>query len=155
MTFLVNVRHIFYGLSMIEPFAHMGRKKPYMIFSLTDETYSLLISVKNKEHSHQLMFLIALLDQCYWLIGTVLGSLIGSLLPFNTNGIDFALIALFVVIFTEQWLTTTNHRPALCGVACALLSLIVFGADQMVIPSMILIVLVLMAMKKKVGDDYD
>ena len=101
------------------------------------------------------MFLIALLDQCYWLIGTVLGSLIGSLLPFNTNGIDFALIALFVVIFTEQWLTTTNHRPALCGVACALLSLIVFGADQMVIPSMILIVLVLMAMKKKVGDDYD
>lgn len=153
MTLLVNVRHIFYGLSMIEPFSHMGRKKPYMIFSLTDETYSLLVNIKNEEgHADKLMFLISFLDQCYWIIGSILGSLIGSMLPFDTTGIDFALIALFVVIFTEQWLSCSDHRPALCGTACGLLSLVVFGAENMVIPSMILIVLVLMAMKKKAGD---
>lgn len=150
MTFLVNVRHIFYGLSMIEPFSHMGKKKPYMIFSLTDETYSLLVNIKNEEgHANKLMFLISFLDQCYWIIGSILGSLMGSMLPFDTTGIDFALIALFVVIFTEQWLTSVDHRPALCGVICALISLVLFKAENMVIPAMILIVLVLMAMKKK------
>ena len=82
-----------------------------MIFSLTDETYSLLVNIKNEEgHADKLMFLISFLDQCYWIIGSILGSLIGSMLPFDTTGIDFALIALFVVIFTEQWLSCSDHR---------------------------------------------
>ncbi len=150
MTFLVNIRHVFYGLSMLDKFREMRKKKLYMIFSLTDETYSLLCSVDippgvSKE---DFLFSIALLNQLYWIVGSIIGSLAGSLIFFNTSGIDFAMTALFVVIFTEQWLSSKNHLPALIGFIATLAFLIILGPDSFLIPSMITILLLLLAFKK-------
>ena len=107
MTLLLNCRHIFYGLSFLETFHAMGRRKWYMIFSLTDETYSLLCSVKTPEgiDAGDMRFWIAILDHSYWILGSVLGTIIGGILPFDTTGIDFAMTSLFTVIFVEQWLS--------------------------------------------------
>jgi len=119
MTLLLNCRHIFYGLSFLETFHAMGRRKWYMIFSLTDETYSLLCSVKTPEgiDAGDMRFWIAMLDHSYWILGSVLGTIIGGILPFDTTGIDFAMTSLFTVIFVEQWQSTKCHIPALMGLA--------------------------------------
>lgn len=146
-TLVVNARHLFYGISMIDAYKNTGKKKPYLIFALTDETYSLVSREKLPEgiDRKQYYFLVSLFDQCYWVTGTVLGALAGSLLPMNFEGIDFALTALFVTIFVEQWLSTKNHFPAIVGVGAALVCLLVFGPDTFLIPSMILIAAVLIA----------
>lgn len=145
MTLMVNVRHVFYGLSMLPKFRDMGKKKPYMIFSLTDETFSLLCSANVPEGVNRNWFLlfISLLDQLYWIVGSMLGGIAGSLIPFNTRGIDFAMTALFVVIFTEQWESSKEHLPAIVGVAVSIVCLILFGASNFILPSMMGIVLVL------------
>ena len=111
VTLTVNARQLFYGLSFLKSFPAMGKKRWYMMFSLTDETYSLLCAIPNKEsrEGKQLMFCISLFDQLYWIIGSVLGATIGSLLAFDTTGIDFAMTALFTVIFVEQWLAAKQH----------------------------------------------
>ncbi|MBR3949184.1 MAG: AzlC family ABC transporter permease [Oscillospiraceae bacterium] len=144
--FLVNARHLFYGISMVD--AYKGApKKPYLIFALTDETYSLVSknrSADPAEH-HRYSFLVSLLDHTYWIGGTVLGSLAGSLLPINFEGIDFVLTALFVTIFVEQWLSTKNHAPAIIGLSATTLCLLLFGPDVFLIPSMALIALALTA----------
>ncbi len=147
ITLMVNIRHVFYGLSMLTKFRDMGRKKPYMIFSLTDETFSLLCSARAPDgvNKNWFLFFISLLDQIYWLVGSTLGGLVGSLVPFNTKGIDFAMTALFAVIFTEQWESNKNHMPALTGLAISLLCLLIFGASNFILPSMIGITLILMA----------
>lgn len=147
VTFMVNIRHVFYGLSMLERFKKMGCKKPYMIFSLTDETFSLLCSAKAPEGVSQnwFLFFISLLDQIYWIAGSILGGLVGSVIPFNTKGIDFAMTALFVVIFVEQWQSSKKHFPALVGVASSLLCLTIFGAANFILPSMIAMLLILSA----------
>ncbi len=151
ITFMVNVRHVFYGLSMLGRFKGMGKKKPYMIFSLTDETFSLLCSAEAPQgvNSNWFLFFISLLDQIYWIVGSVLGGVVGALVPFNTKGIDFAMTALFVVIFVEQWQSTKNHLPALAGLAASLLCLLVFGASNFILPSMIVILLILTAAYQK------
>lgn len=145
MTLMVNVRHVFYGLSMLPKFRDMGKKKPYMIFSLTDETFSLLCSANVPEgvNRNWFLFFISLLDQLYWIAGSLLGGIAGSLIPFNTKGIDFAMTALFVVIFTEQWESSKEHLPAIVGVAVSVVCLILFGASNFILPSMMGIVLVL------------
>lgn len=145
MTLMVNVRHVFYGLSMLPKFRDMGKKKPYMIFSLTDETFSLLCSANVPEgvNRNWFLFFISLLDQLYWIAGSLLGSIAGSLIPFNTKGIDFAMTALFVVIFTEQWESSKEHLPAIVGVAVSVACLFLFGASNFILPSMMGIVLVL------------
>lgn len=145
MTLMVNVRHVFYGLSMLPKFRDMGKKKPYMIFSLTDETFSLLCSANVPEGVNRNWFLlfISLLDQLYWIAGSLLGGIAGSLIPFNTRGIDFAMTALFVVIFTEQWESSKEHLPAIVGVAVSVVCLILFGASNFILPSMMGIVLIL------------
>lgn len=139
-TLLVNARHLFYGISMVESYKGTGKKKPYLIFGLTDETYSLVSREKLPEGIDKILyfFLVSLFDQCYWVTGTLLGSLAGKL-PINFDGIDFALTALFVTIFVEQWLSNPNHFPAIVGVAATTVCLLVFGADVFLIPSMILI----------------
>lgn len=146
-TLVVNARHLFYGISMIDAYKDTGKKKPYLIFALTDETYSLVSREKLPEgiDRKQYYFLVSFFDQCYWVTGTVLGALAGSFLPMNFEGIDFALTALFVTIFVEQWLSTKNHFPAIVGVGAALVCLLVFGPDTFLIPSMILIAAVLIA----------
>lgn len=151
-TFVVNARHLFYGISMVDAYKGAGKKKPYLIFALTDETFSLVS--KNQVpvgiDRHHYCFLVSLFDQIYWIAGSVLGSLAGSLLPINYEGIDFVLTALFVTIFVEQWLSTQNHAPALIGMASTLVCLFLFGSDIFLIPSMVVIA-ILLTISQKTG----
>lgn len=148
--FVVNARHLFYGISMVDAYKGAGKKKPYMIFALTDETYSLVSKNQVPEgiSRHGYCFLVSLFDQIYWVAGTLLGSLAGSLLPINYEGIEFVLTALFVTIFVEQWLSTKNHTPAIIGVASTTVCLWIFGRDVFLIPSMVVIALLLTVMRK-------
>ena len=149
-TLMVNARHLFYGVSMINKYKGTGWKKPYLMFGLTDETYSLVCSgdYPEGEDPHWYCFLVTLCNQCYWVIGTAMGSLIGSAITFNTAGIDFAMTALFVTIFVEQWLTTKEHRPALIGIGASVICLLIFGQETFLIPAMILITILLTAFRR-------
>ena len=151
LTLMVNARHLFYGLSMLEKFRGMGRRKLYMIFSLTDETYALLSSAKVPQgvKEHDYYFAVALLDQSYWVLGSVIGSLLGAALGFDTTGVDFAMTALFLVIMTEQWLSSKSHLPALAGLGSAVVCRLIFGASNFILPSMICILLILLSSRKK------
>ncbi len=142
---MVNARHLFYSISMIDKYKDAGKYKPYMIFALTDETYSLLCDgmTPSGVEPNQYRFLVSLFNHSYWVAGSIIGSLLGAVLPFSTEGIEFSMTALFVAAFTEQWLTTKDHVPALTGLICTLLCLIVFGKDNFLIPAMLLITLVL------------
>ena len=152
-TLMVNARHLFYGISMIDAYKGTGRKKPYLIFALTDETYSLVSrALPEGVERTAYFFLVSLFDQCYWVVGSALGALAGKL-PLNFTGIDFALTALFITIFVEQWLSTRNHLPALIGVISAVLCLVVFGADRFLIPTMILIAVTLVMLRKAGKED--
>lgn len=140
MTLMVNARHLFYGISMIEDYRDMGWRKWYAIFGLTDETYSLVCGnpqlpdgVERKNYN----FLLTLMNQCYWIFGSVLGAILGNVIPFNTAGIDFSMTALFVIIFVEQWEKTKQHFPALMGLSISVVCLLVFGADSFLVPAMI------------------
>ena len=141
MEFMLNIRHIFYGLSLLERFSEMGRKRLYMIFSLTDETYSLFFITKTPEgvDEDKFLFSIALLDQSYWIIGSGLGALLGSAIPFNTTGIDFAMTALFTVIMVEQWMEKRNRPSVIIGLVCGLFCLLIFGPEDFILPTMLLI----------------
>ncbi len=157
MTLLVNSRHMVYGLSMLTKFKGMGKRKWYMIFSLTDETYALLssarvpVGVEPKSY----YFTIALLDQSYWIMGSLIGAVAGSLIPFSTQGIDFAMTALFVVICTDQWLTYPTRIPAILGAACALVALILVGASNMLIPAMLALILIFFIGRKQIEPKFD
>ena len=142
---MVNARHLFYSISMIDKYKDAGQYKPYMIFALTDETYSLLCDgmTPSGVDTNQYRFLVSIFNHSYWVTGSVIGSLLGAVLPFSTEGIEFSMTALFVAAFTEQWLTTKDHIPALTGLICTLLCLVVFGRDNFLIPAMLLITLVL------------
>lgn len=142
---MVNARHLFYGVSMIQKYKEAGAKKGYLIFSLTDETYSLLCADEETgtEDYHRYCFWVSLFNQLYWVTGCVLGSILASVITFNTAGIEFSMTALFVTVAVEQWLTAKNHLPAIAGFACSILCLLLFGADSFLIPAMISITLVL------------
>jgi Predicted branched-chain amino acid permease (azaleucine resistance) len=152
MTLFVNIRHLFYGLSFIDKFKDMGKKKTYMIYSLTDETYSLLCSSKAPEgiNNNLFLFSISFLNQMYWVIGTIIGSVAGSLIKFNTKGIDFAMTALFVVIFIEQWSSYKTHIPVVIGISSTIISFLIFGSNNLILPSMILITITLMIFPKQI-----
>lgn len=143
-SFLVNARHLLYGISMFSKYKNTGKRKPYLIFALTDETYSLVSSNNDKDY----FLLVSLLDHFYWVSGTVLGILISNIISFNTKGLDFVLTALFIVIFIEQWLNSKDSFSALSGLLLTCLCLIIFGKDDFLIPSMILIVVSLLLRKK-------
>ncbi len=155
LTLMVNARHLFYGISMIEKYKGTGKKKPYLIFALTDETYSLVCSGEAPEGiDRDLYFLfVSMFNQCYWVVGSVIGSLIGSVITFNSDGLEFAMTALFVTVFVEQWMSTKNHIPALVGVAVSVVCLLIFGADSFLIPTMIAITLILGLLQKKIGGE--
>ncbi len=150
-TLMVNARHLFYGVSMVDKYRGAGHKKPYLMHALTDETYSLVCTgdVPEGLQPHKYYLTVSALNHTYWVMGSVLGSLVGGLLTFNTAGIDFAMTALFVTVFVEQWLTTKEHRPALIGVEASVLCLLFFGADHFLIPAMIMITIAL-TMKRKI-----
>ncbi len=145
-TLSVNSRHLFYGLSFLETFRKMGRAKPYMIFSLTDETYSLLCSLQPPKEldADRVRLYIALLDHAYWVAGSAAGAILGSVLPFDLTGIDFAMTALFVVIFVDQWRGTKSRLPAVAGLGFGLLWLVVLGPDRFLLPALVCTVLVLL-----------
>ncbi len=151
-TFLVNARHLFYGISLLDKFKNTGKRTPYLIFALTDETYSLLcqdtphIPAAKRKHYY---FCICFFNHCYWITGCTLGAVTGSLLTFNSQGIDFVLTALFITIFVEQWQSTRNHYPALVGAAVTGLSLVLFGKENFMIPAMFAILTLLCLHKEK------
>lgn len=153
MALMVNARHLFYGISMLGKYQNMGKAKPYLIFGLTDETFSVVCNEKIPEgiREERAYFLLTFLDQCYWVLGTLIGAAAGSVITFNTAGLDFALTALFVVIFTEQWMSQKKHGPALAGVACSVLCLWIFGPDAFIIPAMIAILGVVTAGYRREG----
>ena len=154
---LVNLRHLFYGISMIDKYRGI-RNKPFLIFTLTDETYSLVCDKEvggDKAEAGRYYFWVSLLNYSYWVTGSMLGSLLGAYLPFSTEGIEFSLTALFLTVFTEQWLSTKDHWPALIGAGATLLCLLIFGAENFLLFAMILIVASLALLQKKEGKKND
>lgn len=154
MTLTVNARHLFYGVSMVERYRDAGPAKPYLVFALTDETYSLVCSgdppagVDRKGY----FLLVSLLDHLYWIAGSALGALLGGALPFDSTGIDFSMTALFLVVMTEQWRTSRDHRPALVGLGVSLACLWVFGASDFLIPAMVGITAVLTLLRGRLQE---
>ena len=142
-TVMVNLRHVFYGLSMIDQYKDVGKAKPYLIFALCDETYSLVCNPPELEPGEKKAFylLVSVMDQASWVLGSILGGLLGAALPFSTEGIDFALTALFVSVVAEQWLNTKEHTPALLGLGLSLFCLLLFGPENFLLPAMLLILL--------------
>ena len=149
MTVMVHARHHFYGISMIDKYRGAGKKKFYMIFGLTDENYSLLCDAKVPDGAdkHTYGFFVTLFDHFYWITGCVLGAVIGTVLPFEFKGVEFVLTALFVAIFTEQWLSTKDHVPAMIGAGSTALCLVIFGSENFLIPSMLAITLAFMVLR--------
>ena len=144
-TLLVNARHLFYGISLLEKYKGAGKKKPYLIFALTDETYSLGTQNEPPEgmSRHSYCFTVSMLDHIYWITGCTLGALVGQFIPINYEGNEFVLAALFVTMFVDRWLTNKDHFPAMVGVCATFVSLLLFGSEFFLIPAMVLIALLL------------
>ncbi len=148
---MVNARHLFYGISMLETYRGTGKIKPYLIFALTDETYSLVcgdLSHIPAEARKGYFLLVSLFNHLYWIVGSVLGALAGTLVRFDSTGIDFALTALFVTVLLDQWMGTKKHGPALIGVGASVVCLLSFGRDRFLIPAMLVITLLLCIRKE-------
>ncbi|HIS07675.1 MAG TPA: azaleucine resistance protein AzlC [Candidatus Choladocola avistercoris] len=150
MTLMINARHLFYGLSMLDRYRGTGWKKFYLIFGMCDESFSINYSacIPDNVDSGWFMFFVTLLNQIYWFTGATLGGIFGSLITFNTEGLDFVMTAMFVVIFMDQWLKEERHISSLLGLGISFLCLLAFGADNFIIPSMIAILGVLTFLRK-------
>ena len=150
MTLMINARHLFYGISMLDRYRGMGLKKLYMIFGLTDESFSVNCVTDPPEGVDRswFMFFVTLLDHSYWFLGTTLGGIFGSLVHFNTEGLDFVMTAMFVVIFMEQWKKDKNHLSAILGLVLPVACLILFGAESFMIPAMLAILAGLTLVRK-------
>lgn len=151
LSIMVNARHLFYGLSLLEKYKGLGKVRGFLIYVLCDETFSITSSVEPPEgvERREFYFFVSLLDYLYWVCGTALGGLLGGYVTFNTAGLDFALTALFVVLFLEQWKRAKNRPAGLIGIGCTALSLLVIGPNGLVIPAMILILAVLLGGRKR------
>ena len=146
---LIQARHLFYGIAMLDKFRGTGKLKPYLIFGMCDETFSVNYSavIPPDVDRGWFMFFVTFLNQAYWVFGAALGGLCGRLIPFNTAGLDFIMTALFVVIFLEQWLKEKKHYTALTGLCASALCLILFGADSFLLPAMGVILLFLTVLR--------
>ena len=142
LALMVNARHLFYGISMLDKYKNTGLKKPYLIYGMCDESFSINCTVTPPADVDKgwFMLFVTLLNQIYWVAGAALGSLLGSVISFDTTGIEFVMTALFVVMFINQWEETDNHRSALTGVFCSMVCLFLFGAQHFIIPAMALII---------------
>ena len=150
MTLMVNIRHLFYGITMLKEYSEAGWRKPYLIFSLTDETYSLICSpdLPDDINRKDYFFIVSLVNQLSWIAGSIIGSVLGNIIPFDTTGIDFAMTALFVIILVEQLEKSKQHLPTFTGFIISIFCLLLFGPNQFLIPSMILITIALFIEKK-------
>ena len=157
MTLMINARHLFYGIAMLDRFCGMGWKKIYLIFGMCDESFSINYTADIPEDVDRgwFMFFVTLLNHFYWFSGATLGGIFGSFLHFSTEGLDFVMTAMFVVIFLEQWLKEENHVSAICGLVVSLLCLILFGADQFMVPAMLAILGVLTLLRKPLEKGAD
>lgn len=151
LTIMVNIRHVFYGLSLVERYNRFGKKRWYMIFGMTDETYSLICTTNIPEgvDEEKFLFSITLLDQLYWILGTIIGSFLATAIGFSPEGVEFAMTALFIVMFIELWYRRTNRPAELIGLAVSFVCLLIFGANNFVLPTMILIIAILMLYRKR------
>ena len=150
MTLMINARHLFYGISMLDKYKGTGLKKLYLIFGMCDESFSINYTANIPEDVDKgwFMFWVTVLNQFYWVLGSTLGGLFGSLLKFNTEGLSFVMTALFVVIFLEQWMKEKNHTSAIVGIVLSVLCLVIFGKDSFIIPAMICILVVMTLLRK-------
>ncbi len=150
MTLMINARHLFYGISMLDKFKGLGWKKIYLIFGMCDESFSINYTADIPEDVDRgwFMFFVTLLNHFYWFSGATLGGIFGSFIRFNTEGLDFVMTAMFVVIFLEQWLKEKQHTSALVGLGLSLLCVLAFGADNFIIPAMIAILAVLTFLRR-------
>ena len=150
MALMLNARHIFYGISMLDKFKGTGLKKIYLIFGMCDETFSVNYTADVPKDVDQgwFMFFVTLLNQIYWVAGATLGGIFGSFITFDTKGLEFVMTAMFVVIFLEQWLKDKNHFPALIGLGLSVLSLAVFGSSNFMLPAMFAILAALTILRK-------
>lgn len=157
MALMINARHLFYGISMLDRFKGMGLKKLYLIFGMCDESFSINYTAEIPPDVDRgwFMFFVTLLNQCYWVFGATLGGIFGSFIRFNTEGLEFVMTAMFAVIFMEQWLKEKNHTSSLLGLALSLLCLMLFGADNFIIPSMAAILLSLTLLRKPLEKALD
>ena len=152
MTLMINARHLFYGISMLDRFRGTGLKKLYLIFGMCDETFSInyTAEIPSDVDRGWFMFFVTLLNHFYWFSGSALGGIFGSFIHFDTAGLDFVMTAMFVVIFMEQWLKDKQHISALLGLGISILCLLIFGADNFIIPSMAAMLLMLTGMRKPI-----
>lgn len=152
LTLMINARHLFYGIAMLDKYKGTGKKKPYLIYGMCDESFIINSTSHIPPYINQgwFMFYVTLLNQIYWVGGTTIGSLFSSAVTFNTEGLEFVMVALFVVIFLEQWMTERNHVSSVIGIGASILSLLIFGTDNFIIPAMILILVSLTSIKKSV-----
>lgn len=151
MSLMVNARHMFYGVSMLVKYRGLGWKKPLLIYTLCDETFSIVSSVEPPVGTDRGSFYLAvsLLNYLYWVGGTLLGAVAGQFITFDTTGLDFALTCLFVVLFIEQVRNPENRASGVIGLVCTAVALVIFGADSMLIPAMALVLVVLLLGRKK------
>ena len=154
LSIMVNARHLFYGISMLDKYKGVGKVRNFLIYTLCDETFSIASSVEAPKHVEKkyFYFFISFLDYIYWITGTAIGGILGSFITINTQGLDFVLTALFVVLFLEQLKHKENHISAMVGVIASIIALIIFKADNMVIPAMVLILVTLLVRRKRVCD---
>ena len=152
LTLMINARHLFYGIAMLDKFKGTGKKKPYLIYGMCDESFVINSTTHLPPYINQgwLMFYVTLVNQIYWVGGTTIGSLFSSAISFNTEGLEFVMVALFVVIFLDRWMKERNHVSSLIGIGASVLSLLVFGTDNFIIPAMILILISLTGIKKTI-----
>ena len=153
MTLMVNSRHLFYGLSMLEKFKDTGWKKIYLIFGMCDESFAINVSTSPPEGVDKGWFMtfVTLLNQIYWVVGSTIGGIMGSSIKINTQGLDFALVALFVAIFVSQWQNNTNHNPAIIGIILPLVCLVILGPQSFVPPAMLLMLILFITAYYKGG----
>lgn len=153
LIFLLNFRHFFYGLTMISHYRNV-KNKWYLIFGLTDETYALLSANKipSTVEKSDFYFAVTFLNHIYWISGSVIGSLVGALIPFDMTGIDFAMTALFAVLVVEQWKSHSKHFPAILGFSVSILSILIFGTENFIIPTLIIICVILLLFKNQLEE---
>lgn len=157
MTLIINCRHFFYGVSLLDKYRGTGIVKPYLIFGLTDETYSITATTTLEDgiDPKKYYFFLTALNHSYWITGCTLGAVLGMFLPFSSEGVDFAMTALFIVIMTEQWLSSENHLPAILGASTTVLCLVIFGAEYFIVPSLCLISAEMVIFRKRLDKTTD
>lgn len=147
---LMNSRQTFYSLTFVSDFKKMGKRLLYMIHTMTDETYAVNCTLDQEEGRYDTMFYVALFSRCYWMIGAVAGGILGQLIPFELEGIDFCMTALFIIIFIDQWEKSKDHFPALTGLFAAVLSLFIFGENSFILPALITVSAILILKNSKI-----